>query len=95
MAEEKPPTCVIPGDVLSDYVFQSASGGSQEEVDSEDLLPRKIQSVLQDIIDINKEIEKVDGEKQQAQERFTERKAALEKGLANIQQIVARFSRAS
>jgi hypothetical protein len=95
MAEEVPPTRVIPGDVPSDYVFRSASGDSQEEVDSEDLLPRKIQSVLQDIIDVDNEIKKVDRERQQALEGFTQRKAELEEGLAKIQQIVAGFSGAS
>jgi hypothetical protein len=95
MAEGEPPTRVIPGDVPSDYEFRSASGDSQEEVDSEDLLPRKIQSVLQDIIDVDKEIEKVDREKQEALERFNQRKAELEEGLAKIQQIVAGFAGAS
>jgi hypothetical protein len=86
------PQRFIAGDVGAGYVFRYTSGGYEDRPISEDLLPRQIQRLAQDIADIDTEIVEAANAREKAERDFAERKADLEKGFAAIQAIVAEFS---
>jgi t-SNARE complex subunit (syntaxin) len=92
---EDSPVRFIPGDVSPDYEFKYASGNYEEQPISPDLLPRQVQRVAQDISDLEREIERVNKDKEAILQQSQERKSELERHLTALRVLTAEFSTAS
>jgi hypothetical protein len=83
------PRRFIPGDAPSDYAFKHTALPPDPPSLAPELIPRRIQRLSQDLVELDEAIKDIANQRQKAAEDLAQRQEQYARGIAGLRSIIA------